>query len=312
MRDTVTRAMRASVLAFAAMLVLAQPQMAEGGAVVFASDQGYFGNDSGALAPRETYETLDRATLERIVRGLLGVEGAASSDASPAWVNADALARAPPSVVVLGAGRALSPADLAGAEVSSGIRRAGADLVAPNAHVSSSDAASIATRAIASHKGARILVGECGDAFAAAGVESAASSDAFLSRQRDLEAGSADLVVACDLETFAGLAASLRAASVPHAALFLGVEGEMLDSGEHVAACVAEARGAIELRRGGRALLQAETEKVCDDLCQLQTNVVSGLVFLWVITIPVLFGYALMHNLDSPTRFEKSKDDDGR
>ena len=51
---------------------------------------------------------------------------------------------------------------------------------------------------------------------------------------------------------------------------------------------------------------------MCDDLCQLQTNVVSGLVFLWVITIPVLFGYALMHNLDSPTRFEKSKDDDGR
>ena len=84
------------------------------------------------------------------------------------------------------------------------------------------------------------------------------------------------------------------------------------ESAEDVAACVAEARGALELSRGRRALLQDETEKVCDDLCQLQTNVVSGLVFLWVITIPVLFGYALMHNLDSPTRFEKSKDDDGR
>ena len=119
-------------------------------------------------------------------------------------------------------------------------------------------------------------------------------------------------VVACDLETFAALAASLRAASVPHAALFLGAEGPRFESAEDVAACVAEARGALELSRGRRALLQDETEKVCDDLCQLQTNVVSGLVFLWVITIPVLFGYALMHNLDSPTRFEKSKDDDGR
>jgi hypothetical protein len=215
-------------------------------------------------------------------------------------------------VVVLGAGRALSPADLAGAEVAAGVRRAGAELVAPNARVSSSDAPSIATRALASHEGARFVVGECGDAFAAAGVETAASSDAFLSRRRTPEAGSADLVVACDLETFAELAASLRAASVPHAAVFLGAEGSGFEPAENVAACVAETRGALELRRGGRALLQDETEKVCDDLCQLQTNVVSGLVFLWVIALPVLFGYALMHNLDSPTRFEKSKDDDGR
>ena len=313
MRGTVTCAMRASVLALAAVLVLAHPRVAEGGAVVLASDQGYFGHESEeALAPRETYETLDRATLEGIVRGLLGAEGAPSGDASPAWVDADALARAPPSVVVLGAGRALTPADLAGAQVSAGIRRAGAQLVAPNARVSSSDAASIATRALATHEGARFVIGECGDAFAAAGVESAASSDAFLSRRRNKKAGSADLVVACDLETFTALAASLRAASVPHAALFLGAEGPRFESGEDVAACVAEARGALELSRGRRALLQDDTEKVCDDLCQLQTNVVSGLVFLWVITIPVLFGYALMHNLDSPTRFEKSKDDDGR
>ena len=312
MRGTVTRAMRTSVLALAAMLVLAHPRLAEGGAVVFASDQGYFGHESEALAPRETYETLDGATLERIVRGFLGAEGAPSGEASPAWVDAETLARAPPSVVVLGAGRALSPADLAGAEVSAGIRRAGAELVAPNARVSSSDAASIATRAVASHEGARIVVGECGDAFAAGGVESAASSDVYLSRRRDKEAGSADLVVACDLETFAELAASLRAASVPHAAMFLGAEDRSFGPGEDVAACVAEARRALELRRGGRALLQDETEKVCDDLCQLQTNVVSGLVFLWVLALPVLFGYALMHNLDSPTRFEKSKDDDGR
>jgi hypothetical protein len=312
MRGKVTRAMRASVLALAAVLFLAHPRVAEGGAVVFASDQGYFGHESGSLAPRETYETLDRATLEEIVRGLLGAEGAPSGDASPAWVDAAALARAPPSVVVLGAGRALSPADLAGAEVAAGVRRAGAELVAPNARVSSSDAPSIATRALASHEGARFVVGECGDAFAAAGVETAASSDAFLSRRRTPEAGSADLVVACDLETFAELAASLRAASVPHAAVFLGAESSGFEPAENVAACVAETRGALELRRGGRALLQDETEKVCDDLCQLQTNVVSGLVFLWVIALPVLFGYALMHNLDSPTRFEKSKDDDGR
>ena len=133
MRGTVTRAMRTSVLALAAMLVLAHPRVAEGGAVVFASDQGYFGHESEALAPRETYETLDGATLERIVRGFLGAEGAPSGEASPAWVDAETLARAPPSVVVLGAGRALSPADLAGAEVSAGIRRAGAELAAPNA-----------------------------------------------------------------------------------------------------------------------------------------------------------------------------------
>ena len=71
------------------------------------------------------------------------------------------------------------------------------------------------------------------------------------------------------------LAASLRAASVPHAAVFLGAEGPGFEPAEDVAACVAETRGALELRRGGRALLQDETEKVCDDLCQLQTNVVS-------------------------------------
>jgi hypothetical protein len=69
MRGKVTRAMRASVLALAAVLFLAHPRVAEGGAVVFASDQGYFGHESGSLAPRETYETLDRATLEGIVRG---------------------------------------------------------------------------------------------------------------------------------------------------------------------------------------------------------------------------------------------------
>ena len=123
MRGTVTYAMRASVLALAAVLVLAHPRVAEGGAVVLASDQGYFGHESEALAPRETYETLDGATLERIVRGFLGAEGAPSGEASPAWVDAETLARAPPSVVVLGAGRALSPADLAGAEVAAGVRR---------------------------------------------------------------------------------------------------------------------------------------------------------------------------------------------
>ena len=55
-----------------------------------------------------------------------------------------------------------------------------------------------------------------------------------------------------------------------------------------------------------------EVDRRLSAVCQLQTNVVSGLVFLWVIALPVLFGYVLMHNLDSPTRFEKSKDDDGR
>ena len=80
-----------------------------------------------------------------------------------------------------------------------------------------------------------------------------------------------------------------------------------------------------EGRGGGRALLFAPTKKspppaataaaqgyVCDDLCKLQTNVVSGLIFFWTAVIIILSGYALMHNLDCPSKFEKSKEETER
>ena len=51
---------------------------------------------------------------------------------------------------------------------------------------------------------------------------------------------------------------------------------------------------------------------MCDALCALQTNIVSALVFFWTLALTILFGYAMMHNLDTPTRFEKSKEESER
>ena len=51
---------------------------------------------------------------------------------------------------------------------------------------------------------------------------------------------------------------------------------------------------------------------MCDALCALQTNIVSALVFFWTLVLAILFGYAMMHNLDTPTRFEKSKEESER
>ena len=92
---------------------------------------------------------------------------------------------------------------------------------------------------------------------------------------------------------------------------------------EASASCAAEASEALATRRrasaNGRALLQtappppAPTSEapayVCDATCEAQTNLISGLLFFWTLALGVLFGYALMHNLDTPTRFERSKEE---
>jgi hypothetical protein len=38
----------------------------------------------------------------------------------------------------------------------------------------------------------------------------------------------------------------------------------------------------------------------------------TGLIFFWTVLLCILFGYALMHNLDTPSRFEQSKEDTDR
>jgi hypothetical protein len=322
--------MRASVLALAAVLVLAQPRVAVGGAVVFASDQGYFAgasaHASGATRafPSETYETLDRTTLDGIVRGLLGADGVSSLDARPAWVNAEALTRTRPSVVLLGAGRKISPADLADADLAASIRRAGAELVAPNARAGSreGDGEAIVMSALRTHgEGRRFVVGECGDAYAGATrLDGDAVRGYVAARRARLEKTGEteiELVAVCDLDVFADLASSLRAESVPHAAVFFG-EGATGEA-DATSECVERARDAARSEKAKlgdfrrRALLLSENPtEACDDLCQLQTNVLTGLLFFTTVALTIMFGYALMHNLDSPTRFEKSKEEEGR
>ena len=39
---------------------------------------------------------------------------------------------------------------------------------------------------------------------------------------------------------------------------------------------------------------------VCDDLCEVQANVIGLLVLFCTLALPVLLGYGLLHNLDTP------------
>ena len=57
----------------------------------------------------------------------------------------------------------------------------------------------------------------------------------------------------------------------------------------------------------------ARRRGTCATRCaRLQTNIVSALVFFWTLALAILFGHAMMHNLDTPTRFEKSKEESER
>lgn len=142
-----------------------------------------------------------------------------------------------------------------------------------------------------------------------------------------------------EVGSFASFVEALRENGVRHAAVYAGNgargnnNNKVFDEREKamdacvgdVAAKAAGVEGGVNMMgegRGGRALLfsgakspppaaAAETY-VCDDLCKLQTNVVSGLIFFWTVVIIILFGYALMHNLDCPSKFEKSKEETDR
>lgn len=335
-----------TVLALVASILLAQPRVVASGAVVFASasDQGYFSGDTTASQapsgfPHTTYETLDRDVIDTIVGGLINTENVG---ALPNWVDAEALTRQKPRVVLLGTSSAeITPSDLAETNVAEDISRMRAEIVAPNAGVVHGEinSNSITETVFRSFRGRRFVAGECGDELGTETFMRLDATDAIGHLRRVLqETGSstehtADLVLLCDestssqksvLSVFADFTQALRTDGVSFAGVFFGTGDGGRDADEtEVSSCVQKARlasGELKLvlvsdtqgNSPSRSLLQDDEAPICDDLCQLQTNVISGLVFAWVLVMTILFGYALMHNLDSPTRFEKSKEEDGR
>jgi hypothetical protein len=133
-----------------------------------------------------------------------------------------------------------------------------------------------------------------------------------------------------EVDKFASFVEGLRAHGVRHAAMYTAIgvgaparpiDRELTCRGDMAAKASRRTAGTA----GGRALLFTSTSSppptpapppapkyVCDDLCKLQTNIVSGLIFFWTVLFTILFGYALMHNLDTPSRFEKSKEETDR
>ena len=110
-------------------------------------------------------------------------------------------------------------------------------------------------------------------------------------------------------------------ANAAHVAVLVGGSEPSTTSGLDSAARAAAETNCVDAieaeTKGRRALLQTsgdgeEEGYVCDALCALQTNIVSALVFFWTLALAILFGYAMMHNLDTPTRFEKSKEESER
>ncbi|EEH60070.1 uncharacterized protein MICPUCDRAFT_49901 [Micromonas pusilla CCMP1545] len=83
-----------------------------------------------------------------------------------------------------------------------------------------------------------------------------------------------------------------------------------------VAIALAAARGAVAARAisrddgddgggGGGAPAAAR----CDATCQTLAHLASGLVLFWTVLGAVLFGIAMLHNLDTPTMFEPPKEE---
>lgn len=127
-----------------------------------------------------------------------------------------------------------------------------------------------------------------------------------------------------EVGSFATFVEGLREGGVRHAAVYAAASAA---SSSSMKTCLSDlaAKASMEEENtagegGGRALLFAGAASpppapppyVCDDLCKLQTNIVTGLIFFWTVLLCILFGYALMHNLDTPSRFEKSKEETDR
>jgi hypothetical protein len=83
-----------------------------------------------------------------------------------------------------------------------------------------------------------------------------------------------------------------------------------------VAIALAAARGAVAARAisrddgddgggGGGAPAAAR----CDATCQTLAHLASGLVLFWTVLGVVLFGIAMLRNLDTPTMFEPPKEE---
>lgn len=327
---------------------------ASGSAAVFASDRRvpYFRHhDASGAHGRVAYETLGASGLARLLDGVLGRPDAADAAGLPDWVDADALARAPPDAVLVYRGaRPATPADLAHPDVAQRLKRAldraGSTVTAPHAALDldpsrvDADAASLAARALADPAARRFVAGAC-DVDDVARSESIQRLDPAnpaedlarrLAAHPHVAGSIPDVIVVCassdpsasfaeDVDAFDAFAETLRSAGAAHVAILVG-DSEPSTTAEIEpatgAAAAAKCVDAIEAEtKGRRALLQTsgdgeEEGYVCDALCALQTNIVSALVFFWTLALTILFGYAMMHNLDTPTRFEKSKEETER
>ena len=171
------------------------------------------------------------------------------------------------------------------------------------------------------------------------GLEEGDEFGHFMRARGDASADTSDVVVICatpsaeaddtarvaslgaELGAFGAFVEALRARGVRHAAVFTA--GASAAGPEATNASCEKAKAEEAEKR--RSLLFSWKKKeedppigqaagyVCDDLCKLQTNIVTGLIFFWTVLLCILFGYALMHNLDTPHRFERSKEEtDGR
>lgn len=133
-----------------------------------------------------------------------------------------------------------------------------------------------------------------------------------------------------EIGSFAAFVEGLREGGVRHAAVYAAASPSAFaaaSSSSSMKTCLGDLAAKASTEEGhtageggGRALLFAGAASpppaappyVCDDLCKLQTNIVTGLIFFWTVLLCILFGYALMHNLDTPSRFEKSKEETDR
>jgi len=100
-----------------------------------------------------------------------------------------------------------------------------------------------------------------------------------------------------DVGAFADFADGLRTSGLRHVAMYAPAVGSLAGAGVD-AKCAAD--GEEKRRRSLLGIFGAEAEApaplpayVCDDLCVLQTNIVSGLIFFWVVVMCILFGQGL-------------------
>ena len=308
-------------------------------------------HDASGAHGRVAYETLGASGLARLLDGVLGRPDAADAADLPDWVDADALERAPPDAVLVYRGaRPATPADLAHPDVAQRLKRAldraGSTVTAPHAALDldpsrvDTDVVSLAARALADPAARRFVAGACDvdDVARPESIQRLHPADPAEDLARRLAthphvAGTIpDVIVVCassdpsasfaeDVDAFDVFVETLRLANAAHVAVLVGGSEPSTTSGLDSAARAAAETNCVDAieaeTKGRRALLQTsgdgeEEGYVCDALCALQTNIVSALVFFWTLVLAILFGYAMMHNLDTPTRFEKSKEESER